>query len=232
MNSCCSLWLDELEVLIGGKESHEHWHLGDLNVSGLVHIEVTPGLGEVGVEICGEFSTADFLVGAENFGGSGLGSSFVHPESSSWGTFFILGLESKVFDHGSHEDIIIIGGESLWGNSGISGGTDGSRESRLEVISNFLKLDHSLIIIRAVALGIGLFHLHSRLVWRSSVGLLNGVLTVSSLDGRVGSVIVNGSERPDWLTSRGDTDEDGNSVGEFHSFNFMDYNSFDAKSIK
>ena len=42
------------------------------------------------------------------------------------------------------------------------------------------------------------------------------MISISGLDGRVGSVIVNGSEGPDWLTSGGDTDEYGNSVGEFH----------------
>ena len=210
-----SLWGHELEVLVRGKESNQLWHLDDFNISGLVHIEVTPCLGEVGVQVGCEIGSADFLVGAEDFGGGGFGSEVVHPESSGWLAILILGLKSVCFDHGSHEDIIIIRSESLWGNSGVSGCTDGSRESRHEVIFISLSLDHSLII-RAVALGIGLFHLHSRLVWRSSVGLLNGVLTVSSLDGRVGSVIVNGSESPDWLVGGSNSEEDGDSVCEFH----------------
>ena len=43
----------EGEVLVRGEESHELWHLNDLNHTGSVDIEVSPGLGEVGVEVLG-----------------------------------------------------------------------------------------------------------------------------------------------------------------------------------
>ena len=47
----CSAGLTEGHVLVGAEESHELWHLDDLNESSLVDIEVTPGLGEVGVDV-------------------------------------------------------------------------------------------------------------------------------------------------------------------------------------
>jgi len=131
-----SLWLNELEVLVGGEESDEHWHLGDLNVSSSVNIEVSPSLLEVGGHVGILFSTADVFVGAENFSSGGVGSWLVHPEFSSWlstlisGGLVLLGLllESVVLDHGSHEDIIIVGGEVSWHSrfSVVSGGTNGS----------------------------------------------------------------------------------------------------------
>ena len=138
-----SLWLNELEVLVGGEESDEHWHLGDLNVSSSVNIEVSPSLLEVGGHVGILFSTADVFVGAENFSSGGVGSWLVHPEFSSWLSTLISGgllgllLESVVLNHGSHEDIIIVGGEVSWHSrfSVVSGGSDGSGESWLEVIT-------------------------------------------------------------------------------------------------
>ena len=148
-----SLWLDELEVLIGSEESNELWHLDDLNVSSSVHIEVAPSLLEVGIEISSKVSSADGLVGAENFRSGGFGSKFVHPEFSSWlstlisGGLVLLGLllESVVLDHGSHEDIIIVGGEVSWHSrfSVVSGGSDGTGESWLEVVS----LSHNEVLL-------------------------------------------------------------------------------------
>ena len=46
-----SLWLHELEVLIGSEESDELWHLDGLDISGSVNIEMSPGLGEVSAEV-------------------------------------------------------------------------------------------------------------------------------------------------------------------------------------
>ena len=40
--------------LVGAEESHELWHLDDLNITGLVDIEVSPGLGEVSIEVGSE----------------------------------------------------------------------------------------------------------------------------------------------------------------------------------
>ena len=53
----------------------------------------------------------------------------------------------------------------------------------------------------------------------SGLSLVDGVGSIRLDETRVGSVIVDGSERPDWLAGGGGTDENGNSVGEFHSFN-------------
>ena len=70
-----SLWLDELEVLVGGEESNELWHLDGFEFTGLVDIEMSPSLGEVGGEIGIEVSSADLLVGAEDFLSAGGGFS-------------------------------------------------------------------------------------------------------------------------------------------------------------
>lgn len=94
-----SLWLDELEVLIRGEESDEHWHLDDLDITGLVNIEMSPSLGEISSNVGIEFSITDFLVGAENFLSSGGGGGLVHPESTGWGTILILSFESVLRDH-------------------------------------------------------------------------------------------------------------------------------------
>ena len=111
-----SLWLDELEVLIGGKESNELWHLDDLDVSSSVDIEVSPSLLEVGSEVSSEITTANSLMGAKNLRGGSLGSEFIHPEASGWLSVFVLLFESVVLDHRSHEDIIVVTSES-WGGS-------------------------------------------------------------------------------------------------------------------
>ena len=125
-------WLDELEVLIRGEESDEHWHLADLDLANLVDIEVSPSLVEVCVEISGELVTGDLLVGGEDLLSGGVGTSLGHPELASWGTTGIglglwgLGFDGVVGDHGSHEDIIIVRGESSWDHSLVGLGTEGS----------------------------------------------------------------------------------------------------------
>ena len=43
--------LSKRHVLVRGEESHELRHLNDLNGTSPVDIEMSPGLGEVGVEI-------------------------------------------------------------------------------------------------------------------------------------------------------------------------------------
>ena len=68
-----SLWEKELEVLVGSEESDELWHLDGFEFTGLVDIEMSPSLGEVGGEIGIEVSSADFLVGAEDFLSAGHG---------------------------------------------------------------------------------------------------------------------------------------------------------------
>lgn len=128
----CSAGLTEGHVLVRAEESHELWHLDNLNEAGLVDVEVTPGLGEVGGDVVLELLAGETLVGGENLLGGGHGRGLVHPELSGW---FTTGLESIVvlddlgsllksvlLDHGSHEDVIGISGESGWGGSLVVGG--------------------------------------------------------------------------------------------------------------
>ena len=132
LNRECSAGLTERHVLVGAEESHHLWHLDDLNESSLVDIEVTPGLGEVGGDVVIEHLARETLVGGENLLGGGEGRGLVHPELSTWlttslETVGVLNnlsslLESVLLDHGSHEDIIGISGESGWGNSLVVGG--------------------------------------------------------------------------------------------------------------
>ena len=56
-------------------------------------------------------------MGAEDFTGSSSGGAFVHPESSIWRVIFVLSFKSIFGDHGSHEDVIGVSGESGWDNS-------------------------------------------------------------------------------------------------------------------
>merc|ERR1712196_272052 len=67
--------LAELHVLVGAEEAHELRHLDHLDESGLVHIEVAPGLFEVGVDVVVQQLAAEALVGCENFLRSSRGSS-------------------------------------------------------------------------------------------------------------------------------------------------------------
>ena len=89
--------------MVGAEESHQLWHLDDLNESGLVNIEVSPGLGEVGVEVGLEGSTAESLMGAENFGGSGSHSGLVHDEFAAWNWVLVFTgavlVDGVVLDH-------------------------------------------------------------------------------------------------------------------------------------
>merc|ERR1719240_2417872 len=80
----CSAGLTERHVLVGAEESHELWHLDDLNESSLVDIEVSPGLGEVGVDVVVEHLAGETLVGGEDLLGGSEGRGLVHPELSTW----------------------------------------------------------------------------------------------------------------------------------------------------
>ena len=89
----CSARLSELHVLVGAEESHELWHLDNLNETSLVDIEMSPGLGEVGGEVVIEHLAGETLVGSENLSGGSHGGGLVHPEFSAWLT---TGLEAIV----------------------------------------------------------------------------------------------------------------------------------------
>jgi len=107
----------EVEGLVGGEESHELWESLNTNHTGLVDVVVSPGSWEVGLEVRGELSTLESLVGAEDLSGGGLSLGFVHDENTGWGTILILTLEGVVHDHGSHEEVISTSGEMFWWNS-------------------------------------------------------------------------------------------------------------------
>ena len=72
----------EAHVLVGSDESHELWHLDDLDATTLVDIEVSPGLGEVGTEVSLLGGTGESLMGLENLGCSSSGGGFGHNEST------------------------------------------------------------------------------------------------------------------------------------------------------
>merc|ERR1719353_2670567 len=62
----CSARLSERHVLVRAEESHELWHLDDLNESSLVDIEMSPGLSEVGGDVVIEHLARETLVGSED----------------------------------------------------------------------------------------------------------------------------------------------------------------------
>merc|ERR1719424_1268791 len=102
----------EGHVLVGAEESHELWHLDDLDASTLVDIEVSPGLGEVGVKVSLLGSSGESLMGFENLGSSSSGGGFGHDEVTRWGTVIVLLLVGISLLHGSHEDVIGVLSES------------------------------------------------------------------------------------------------------------------------
>lgn len=123
--------LAERHSLVGGKESHELRSLGNLNGATLVDIEVAPGLSEVSFEIGLECITSETLVGSKDFLGGALSTSLIEEEVASRLAFvgllaifvFLAGflLNSVGFDHGSHENVIITGGEVSREDSGVFG---------------------------------------------------------------------------------------------------------------
>ena len=82
--------LAEGHVLVRAEESHELW--GSINSDGTssVNIEMSPCLGEVGIEVGLEGGTAESLMGAEDLGGSGSHGGFVHDEFTAWDWVFVL----------------------------------------------------------------------------------------------------------------------------------------------
>ena len=123
--------LTELHSLVGGEESHEQRSLDDLDDANSVDIEVTPGLVEVGVHVLGKSLTGELLVGSEDLLSGGSGTSLVEPELARGLAVLTIGiagllLDGVVGDHGSHEDIIIVGGESSWDHSSVGLGTESS----------------------------------------------------------------------------------------------------------
>ena len=113
----CSL---EVQSLVGSQESEEHGHGLDTDAALLVHVEVSPGSGEVGLEVLSTSLTLQTLVGGEDLGGGSAGSGLGDGEDTSG--LALLGvlvaeatLIGVVHDHGLHEEVVGAGGEVLGG---------------------------------------------------------------------------------------------------------------------
>ena len=111
---------------------------------------MSPCLTEVGVHVVLKGSSAKSLMGAKNFRGGGSHGGFVHNEFSSWDwvLFIISGfLDGVVLDHGSHENIIIIGGESAWDNSSIFSISESSSLASMPVLGCELDVRLFFVIV-------------------------------------------------------------------------------------
>ena len=79
-----------------------------------------------------------------------------------------------------------------------------------------ISLDLNVLLFgRGLALGFRV-DLNGGLVWGSTVGFGGGVITVGLLDFGVGSEVVDGSEGPDWLSSRDSSNKESDGKGRFH----------------
>ena len=115
--------------MVGGEESHELSGSVDRDGTGLVHIEVGPGLVEVGIEIVLEGSTGESLVGSEGLLSGGSSDGLGEVENTIWTTTFFLILSTfhgVLLEHGSDEDINLsvfcgVIKESRWDDSLVSG---------------------------------------------------------------------------------------------------------------
>jgi hypothetical protein len=154
--------------LVRGEESHELWGSVNGNLSGSVNIEMSPGLGPVGLEVSLGGGTSETLMGSENFGGGGLALGFGHGEDTIWLSSLISGflvflgllLGAVIGEHGSHEEVIGISLESGW---------DLSLVNTLFLVSRN-ELDVGLII-RLIIGGTGIgIELDVGSHWWSSVG--------------------------------------------------------------
>ena len=112
--------LSEGHVLVRAEESHELWGSYNSDFTGFVNIEMSPSLGEVGGEVSISGGTGESFMSGEDFGGGGLGLSIGHGEDTIAGSVLVLSFGGVGADHGSDEEIIGIGGESFWDDSGIS----------------------------------------------------------------------------------------------------------------
>ena len=185
--------------MVGGEESHELWHLDDLDLSALGDIEVSEGSWEVGVEVLLLGITGKSLMGLEDLGGGGSGGGLVHDEVTVWRTILVLTLKSVGLAHGSHEDVIIITGEVRWDNSVVTllfvlNGVPGIVEL-LGVVG--LAVVTGELDVLLIGLGLRVDGDHGDTFWGS--GNFDGVD----------------------LFSGEETDEGGNSKGVFHFNNFI-----------
>jgi len=185
-----SFSLSQTHVLVWAEESHEFWSSNDINHTCLVNIEMSPGLSEVSCEIFIGSSSSKSLMGGKNLFSSRSSNGLIHEELSVGWIILVLSFEGIVGNHWSHEDIIWISGES----------------SR----------DNSLVFIVSSSVFVGTKELNVFFIWwigvwfwvqleevgiffLVTIGALDWVVAIGLLDLGVSSVILNGSERPNWL---------------------------------
>jgi len=216
----------EVHLLVGSNKSHELWHFRDLNLSGSVNIEMSPGSWEVSLQIGGESSSLQSLVGGEDLTGGSSGGSLVHLEVSVWWSVLVLSLKSVLLDHGSHEDVVGIGGESWGSDSLVSTFTEHVVFTWLEEFSGVINIIVSNLDISiggGARFGGGVLELNGWLVWWSGVGLGGGVSSELLHEFGIGSVVIEWSKGPGGFSfvfrSRGETDEGSNSKSVFHYLN-------------
>ena len=134
--------LSEGHVLVGAEESHELGRSVDSDGTGLVDIEMSPGLVPVGVEVSLSVGTGESLVGSEDLDSGSSGNSLWHEEGTVWTTSIFLILSSLngiLVEHGSHEDVDLWVGlswlvKSSWDDSLVSGTGSWSEVLDLEVL--------------------------------------------------------------------------------------------------
>ena len=202
-----------MHALVGAEESHEHWGLDDLDGTVTVDVEVGPGLVEVGIHVLGGGSSLETLVGSKNFLSSVLHVLLAHHEGASWlstdlGAIIELLdwgslLVSVLGDHGSHENVVGVGGE-VWGDNSLILTIGSSILNGLPGIVGWVLLDDLV--------GNGI-ELDGALVWWSGIGSLGGVTGIGKLNFVVIFVSEDGGELPDWLvlSSSGESKKAGNS---------------------
>ena len=100
------------------EESHDLGHFDNLDGSSSVNVEVSPGSWPVSSHVGLELSSRHSLVGSEDLSSGGSSTSLGHSEGSVGGSILVLVLLSVLLDHGSHEDIVTISGES-WGDNSL-----------------------------------------------------------------------------------------------------------------
>ena len=201
--------LSEGHVLVGAEESHELGHSVDGDGASLVDIEVSPSLVPVGVEVLLSVGTGESLVGSEDLDGGGSGNSLWHEEGSVWtSTIFLIlsSLNGVGLEHGSHEEVIAVSGESWWDDSLVSGTSSWSEVSNLEVL-----------VRGGGRRGGGRAHLDVGSHWWSGVGSLDGLVTELLLEDGLVSVLEHGSEFPGLGgVLGGDEPEEGENGEVFH----------------
>jgi hypothetical protein len=159
------------------------------------------------------------LVGFEDLSSGREGVGLVHPELTVGGTILVFSLKGILGDHGSHEDVVVIGGESGSGDSLVAAISKLVVLGGLEELSgmvNFIVLNGELNLLALLVIGgaggaaglaagrvarraLGKLSVGSQ-GW-SGIGRFNGVITIELLETSIGSVVLDRSKTPDWLTS-------------------------------